>query len=388
MYPQYLRFVSSIGAIWFPEREALVVNSFNAPLSVVILAAGEGTRMKSARPKPLIKLCGETMLGHILDVLDELAAIDRVIVVVGHKEEEIKEEIFETYKGPHEIVFVTQDDLRGTGDALSVAMTRVTDPMTELHGRRGGVLVLPGDVPLLDSDTLIELIETHFSANYAATLLSAELDEPYGYGRVVRSKSGDIQAVIEERDASASVRQISEINTSLYIFDSATVSPALRRISPDNAQGEYYLTDVIEVLASAGYSIGSCLAKDVTTVMGVNDRQQLSQVEKIMRDRINASWMKSGVTIVDPANTYVDRSVRIGTDTTLWPGVILSGSTVVGSGCEIGPATRLIDCVVGDSVQMPYVEARNAYIGEGVKVGPFVELLPGSKVILGSESDA
>ncbi len=356
------------------------MNSYHAPLSVVVMAAGEGTRMKSQRPKPLLKLCGKSMLEHILSALEEIVLIDRVVVVVGHKEEEIRTELLARYKGNLELVFVKQESLRGTGDALAVSMTRITDPMTDLGGRRGAVMVLPADVPLIDARTLSSLVETHFSSNYAATLLTALVENPYGYGRVLRSKNGDVVSVVEERDASWEERQIREINTSLYVFDTAPLPAALRRLIPSNAQGELYLTDTVSVLANAGYAIGSLQIDDSSLVMGVNDRAQLAEAEKVMRKRINTYWMKAGVTLVDPDVTYIDRRTTLGEDVTIWPGVTLEGATTVGTGTDIGPGCRLVDCVVGEKVRLSYCEANNAYIGDGAKVGPFVNLPPGTKI--------
>ncbi len=294
------------------------MNSYHAPLSVVVMAAGEGTRMKSQRPKPLLKLCGKTMLEHILSALEEIVLIDRVVIVVGHKEEEIRSELLAQYKGNLELVFVRQESLRGTGDALSVAMTRITDPMTALGGRRGAVMVMPADVPLVDAETLTSLVETHFSSSYAATLLTAFLENPFGYGRVLRSKTGSVVGVVEERDASEQERQIQEINTSLYIFDTAPLPAALRRLAPYNSQGELYLTDAVSVLSDAGYSIGSLMVDDPSLVMGVNDRAQLADAEKVMRGRINSNWMKEGVTLIDPDVTYIDCRSTLGEDVTIW----------------------------------------------------------------------
>lgn len=282
------------------------MNGYHAPLSVVIMAAGEGTRMKSERPKPLLKLCGKTMLEHILTALDELSMIDRVVIVVGHKEEEIRSELLSLYQGDLELVFVRQESLKGTGDALSVAMTRISDPIVELGGRRGAVLVMPADVPLIESSVLNELVETHFSSKCAATLLTARVENPFGYGRVIRSKDGSVVAIVEERDATAEQRQIDEINTSLYMFDTAPLPAALRRLAPLNSQQELYLTDAVAVLSAAGYSIGSSQLEDASLVMGVNDRAQLSEAEKVMRRRINYAWMREGVTLVDPNTTYID----------------------------------------------------------------------------------
>lgn len=365
-----------------PQIEPLRRGRVN--LSAVVLAAGEGTRMRSKRAKPLAKLCGKTMLGHVLDSLTGLEGLSRVVVVVGHQEEAVRASLASYSRAGVDIIFVKQEHLRGTGDALSVALTRLPDPLGTPDGTRESIIVVPSDTPLLKTATLQGLVEEHLAAKSAVTLLTAELQNPWGYGRIVRDHHGVVKQVVEERDASDKEREIAEINTSCYVFDIAVVAPSLRRLEPTNSQGEYYLTDVVGVLSSAGYNIGTVSIDDFTEVMGVNDRVQLAEAERVMRSRINLSWMRRGVTIVDPTSTYIDSEVEIGPDTTIWPQSLLAGATAIGSNCEIGPEARLVDCAVGDGAKVVRVEAEGAYVGDLARVGPYVSLLPGAKVDAGA----
>ncbi|HEX2849481.1 MAG TPA: sugar phosphate nucleotidyltransferase [Acidimicrobiales bacterium] len=345
------------------------------PLSAVVLAAGEGTRMRSARPKPLHLLCGRPMVLHVLDALSELD-LDRAVVVVGHGADRVQKRLLEQAPAGMEIEFVEQAVQRGTGDAVAVALTAFSD----VDDEDGDLLVLPGDTPLLRPSTLAALVDAHRQSDAAATLLTAVLDEPAGYGRVVRGKDERVRRVVEHGDASDDEREIDEVNTSIYCFRRGVLAPALRRLSPENAQGEYYLTDVIEVLYDAGYNLVSMVAADPMETAGVNDRAQLAAAEAELRDRTNDRWMLLGVTMLDPERTYIDASVRLSRDVTLFPGTVLQGDTVVGTGAEIGPDTRLIDCVVGDGAIVEHSVARRSDIGAGAHVGPFAALAAGTKV--------
>lgn len=349
------------------------------PLSAIVLAAGEGTRMRSTRPKTLHLLCGRAMLLYVLDALSD-SAIDRAIVVVGHGAERVTKKLQED--GPDLLLeFVEQHDQRGTGDAVAVGLTGVSDDLDE-----GDILVLPGDTPLLRPETIAELVDTHRETDAAATLLTAVLDDPAGYGRVVRGKDDRVRMIVEEADAMPEEREINEVNTSIYCFRQSLLAPALRRLSPENAQGEYYLTDVIEVLYDAGYPVVSMVARDPIETVGVNDRVQLAQAERELRARTNLAWMHQGVTMVDPDRTYLDVSVRLAPDVTLFPGVILQGNTVVGAHSEIGPETRLIDTAVGETCVVEKTTARDAVIGDGSHIGPFAVLEPGAEIPPGTRT--
>jgi bifunctional UDP-N-acetylglucosamine pyrophosphorylase/glucosamine-1-phosphate N-acetyltransferase len=349
------------------------------PISAIVLAAGEGTRMKSARPKPLHVLCGRPMVLHILDALSELP-LDRAVVVVGHGAERVTKTLSEQAKPDLALEFVEQHVQRGTGDAASVALTAFSNDDDEDDG---DVLVLPGDTPLLRPQTIAALVTAHRQSDAAATLLTAVIDDPTGYGRVVRGKDERVARIVEHKDATDDEREINEVCTSIYCFRRGVLAPSLRRLTPDNAQGEYYLTDVIGVLYDAGYNVVSMVAADPMETAGINDRSQLAIAEAELRDRTNDRWMLQGVTMLDPERTYIDATVELGTDVTLFPGTVLQGRTVIESGAEIGPDTRLVDCTVREGAVVEQTVGRLAEIGAGAQVGPFASLAPGSRVAPG-----
>ena len=347
-------------------------------LSAIVLAAGEGTRMRSRRPKPLHLLCGRSMLLYVLDALGD-CDVGRAVVVVGHGAERVTKKLQDNVEGVR-LDFVEQAVQRGTGDAVSVGLTAFDD--NEIDGE-GDVLILPGDTPLLRPSTIAAMVARHRATAAACTVLTARMDDPTGYGRVVRSPAGGVARIVEQADATPAEAAITEVNTSIYCVRLSVLAPALRRLAPTNAQGEYYLTDVVEVLASAGYTVTAEVATDPEETQGVNDRRQLARAEAELRRRTNDHWMGAGVTMVDPAHTYVDTTVTLGPDVTLFPGCILQGSCVVGAGTELGPGVRLVDCTVGAEVSMSYVSATAATIGDGAKVGPFASLGPGAEVPAG-----
>jgi len=353
------------------------------PLSAVVLAAGEGTRMRSARPKPLHLLCGKPMIMHVIDALAELP-IERVVAVVGHGAERVTKALQELAPGHLSVDFVEQHVQRGTGDAVAVALTAFPDDDME----DGDIVVLPGDTPLLRPPTLAALVRAHRAADAAATILTACVDDPTGYGRIVRDKADRVARIVEHGDAGEDEAEINEINTSIYCFRRSVLAPSLRRLSPENAQGEYYLTDVIEVLHDAGYPVVSLVVADPMEAAGVNDRAQLAVAEAELRDRTNERWMRRGVTMLDPERTYIDASVELGTDVTVFPGAILQGATKVGAGAEIGPNTRLVDCTVGDRAVVEQSVCRKADIGADARVGPFAVLSPGATIPPGTVTGA
>jgi bifunctional UDP-N-acetylglucosamine pyrophosphorylase/glucosamine-1-phosphate N-acetyltransferase len=345
-------------------------------LSCVVLAAGEGTRMRSARPKPLHLLSGRAMLLHVLDVVAAVAA-DRAVVVIGHGAERVTKQLVDD--GPADLVidFVEQAVLRGTGDALMVALTAFPDD-DDLDD--DNLLVLPGDAPLLRPATVTGLVNAHREAGAAATLLSARVPDPTGYGRVVRGRGGGVRRIVEQLEATPEEAAIEEVATSIYCFRRSVLAPALRRLSPENSQGEYYLTDVVEVLARAGYPVASFEAADPMEAIGVNDRAQLAVAEAELRRRTNQRWLARGVAMLDPERTYVESGVELAADVTLFPGTLLQGSTVVGEGAEIGPDTHLADCVVGAGAVVRQTVGSDAEVGAGADVGPFAHLAPGTAV--------
>jgi len=354
--------------------------STHRPLYAVVLAAGEGTRMRSQRPKPLHRLCGRPMVLHVLDALAELE-VDRVVVVVGHRGEWVTKTLIDHSPARLDIEFVEQPEQQGTGDAVAVGLTGLPDAAGDADEYGDGdVVVLPGDTPLLRPPTLAALVRHHRSSDASATLLTAELEDPTGYGRVVRARDGSVERIVEEVDAGEDERAISDINTSIYCFRRSLLAPALRRLRPANAQGEYYLTDAVGVLHAAGYRVEAVAVADPMEVAGVNDRAQLAVAEAELRDRINERWMRRGVTMWDPERTYVDAGVQLAADVTLLPGVILRGDCVVGAGAEIGPNCMLTDCRVGARAEVRQTVAERSTVGDQARVGPFVSLGAGAVV--------
>lgn len=316
------------------------------------------------------------MVIHMLDALAELP-MDRVVVVVGHGAPEVQRVVSAESPPDLKIEFVEQTTQLGTGDATAVGLTGFP-PSADLDD--GDVVVLPADMPLVRPATLAALVRYHRERDAAATLLTAMIANPSGYGRIVRGKDGDVAKIVEHSDATDAERGIEEINTSIYCFRHSLLAPALRRLSPNNAKGEYYLTDAIAVLADAGYPVVSMVVGDPTEAAGVNDRAQLAAAEAELRGRINERWMRRGVTMIDPDATYVASGVDLGEDVTILPGSILEGTTVVNTGATIGPNTRLRDCDIGAHATVEQTTAVGATIGELALVGPYVVLGPGDEV--------
>jgi bifunctional UDP-N-acetylglucosamine pyrophosphorylase / glucosamine-1-phosphate N-acetyltransferase len=348
-------------------------------LSAIVLAAGQGTRMRSARPKPLHMLCGRPLVRYVLDAVAGCEA-DRAVVVVGFGADVVIKTLQED-PGPVPLEFVEQRVQNGTGDAVAVGLTGLPDDdLDALDADDGDVIVLPGDTPLIRPETLAGLVREHRLSGAACTLLTARMDDPTGYGRVVRDKDGRVRRIVEHRDADDAELAIDEINTGVYLFRRGLLAPALRRLSPHNAQAELYVTDVVAVLAEAGHPVVSLVATDAEETQGVNDRAQLAVAEAELRHRTNERWMRDGVGIVDPAATYVDTTVVLAPDVVLFPGTVLQGATVVGAGTEIGPATRLSDTRVGERAKVNESVASLAEIGDDAVVGPFAVLEPGARV--------
>jgi len=336
--------------------------------------------MRSTRPKPLHLLCGRAMVLYVLDALGE-SAVDKAVVVVGHGADLVTKKLQEE-AADLTLDFVEQHVQRGTGDAVSVGLTVFPDDDLD----DGDVLVLPGDTPLLRASTIARLVQEHRLSGAACTVLTAHSDDPTGYGRIVRGKDGNVVRVVEERDATPDERAITEWNTSIYCFRRSVLAPALRRLTPENDQGEYYLTDIVEVLHDAGYPIVAVEVDDEDEAQGVNDRRQLARAEAELRRRTNERWLDLGVTMLDPERTYIDATVRLAPDVTLFPDTLLQGSTVVAEGAEIGPNTRLVDCTVGAHAVVEATVGRDADIGERCVVGPFAVLQPGAHVPPGTRS--
>ena len=334
-------------------------------LTAIILAAGESTRMRSRRPKALHQLCGRSLIDYPVNAARALGA--RVIVVVGRGADEVRAAVGRD----GDTTFVEQRERRGTGHAVLQAR--------EACGDADAILVLPGDMPLLSETTLRRLVERHRETGAAATLLTAELADPTGYGRVVR-ENGRPVSIVEHKDATPEERAIREVGTSTYCFD-ARLWPALAAVTPKNTQGEYYLTDVIGILRAGGHRLDAVIAEDAREGLGVNDRKQLAQLAAVMRHRILDRLMAEGVSVIDPDSTYVDDTVEIGADTVLHPGVMLEGRTVIGSESSVGPGSYVSGCRIGDRVRIkPYCVLIDSTVEEDVDLGPFCHLRPLSHV--------
>ena len=328
------------------------------------------------------------MVLHILNSLAELS-LDRAVVIVGHGAERVTKKLLDDAPDGLPIEFVEQTVQRGTGDAVAVGLTAFAGvDVLDTEADDADLIVTPGDTPLLRAQTLATLVQAHRQADAACTILTAVVPDPSGYGRVVRGKDGRVRRIVEDRDATDEELEIDEINTGIFCFRRGVLAPALRRLSPDNSQGEYYLTDVVGVLHDAGYNVVTMVAADAMETAGINDRAQLAVAEAELRDRVNDRWMLAGVTMIDPERTYVDASVVLGRDVTLFPGAVLQGHTVVDDHVEIGPDCRLVDCHVGEGAVLENTVARRAEIGAGAVVGPFAVLTPGSRVAPGTVTGA
>ena len=347
------------------------------PAAVVVLAAGEGTRMRSSTPKVLHRVRGRSLLGHVLAASAPLEARSTV-VVVGHGRDRVVEHLGSVAP---DAVPVVQEQQNGTGHAVRAALSAVPDG-------GGAVVVVSGDTPLLRSQTLEALLSEHRSHRSAATLLTARLADPHGYGRIVRDGEGSVRAIVEHRDADVDVLAIDEINAGIYVFDVDALTEALRRLSTDNSQGEEYLTDVAELLVGDGHVVRALVADDSDEVMGVNDRVQLAQADALLGRRINEGWMRAGVTIVDPATTRVDVGVAIEPDAVLLPWTILAGDTTVAAHAEVGPGAHLLDCRVGQGARVRFTTAEGADIGAHASVGPYTYLRPGTRLGEGARAGA
>ncbi len=338
------------------------------PLAVIVLAAGEGTRMRSrALPKVLHGFAGRSMLGHVLAATEPLQA-ETTVVVIGHRRDEVRAHLAGVAA---DAVAVVQEQQLGTGHAVRLALAAVPT------GGSGAVLVVPGDVPLLTADTLARLVAAQ--SGTAAAMLTSELDDPGGYGRVIRGADGAVTRVVEDKDATDTERAVREIASGVYAFDADALRDALERISTDNAQGEEYLPDVIGILVADGARVVALTAPASETA-GVNDRVQLAGAHRSYNDRLLAGHMRAGVTVIDPASTWVDATVSLDADVTLHPGVELHGTTAIAEGAEIGPQVTLTDTRVGARARITRAVAVQADIGPDATVGPYAYLRPGTSL--------
>jgi bifunctional UDP-N-acetylglucosamine pyrophosphorylase / glucosamine-1-phosphate N-acetyltransferase len=344
--------------------------SASRPAAVIVLAAGEGTRMKSrATPKVMHELCGRTMVGHVLAAARALDP-ERLVVVVGHGRDQVVEHLREIAP---DALPVVQEQQNGTGHAVRMVLETVGTV-------QGTVLVLNGDAPLLRDEALAALVRTHDDEGNAVTFLSADISDPTGYGRVVRRPDGSVTEVVEQKDATEEQRAITEINVGMYAFDGALLADALKRVTTQNANGEEYLTDVVAILRADGHRAGAALDRGWAGPLGVNDRIQLAEARRVLNDRILTAHMRNGVTIVDPLSTWIDVEATLEADAVLHPGTQLHGRTHVDGGAEVGPNSTLTDTSVGADARVINAVCVQAEIGPEVSVGPFAYLRPGTRL--------
>ncbi len=342
----------------------------------IVLAAGEGNRMKSTLAKVLHPIAGQTILQHVLGAVSPLAP-RQIRVVTGAHRESVESHLADFLPSA---VPVFQAERNGTGHAVQLALAGAATT--------GAVLVLAGDTPLLTCETLAEFIDVHFANESAASVLTAQLPDATGYGRIVRDEQGFIAKIVEDRDCTDAEREIDEVNTGVYLFDNATLRDAVAKLSKDNSQGELYLTDVIALIKESGKLALAILSDDFTETLGINDRSQLAECSAIMRDRINDLHMRNGVTIEDPLTTWIDSTVEIASDVTIFAGSKLTGSTKVASGALIGPRTTLNDVEVMSGATIIESHCTAATIGESATVGPFSFLRPGTVLAKSSKAGA
>jgi bifunctional UDP-N-acetylglucosamine pyrophosphorylase / glucosamine-1-phosphate N-acetyltransferase len=332
----------------------------------VILAAGQGTRMKSKLYKVLHPVCGKPMVQHVVDQVMKLN-IQEVVTIIGHGAEMVQAQLGDSSR------YALQDQQLGTAHAVSQAQSL-------LEGKAGVTIVVCGDTPLIKAETMESLFKHHEELAAKATILTARIEDPTGYGRIIRNKKGLVEKIVEHKDASEEERKINEINTGTYCFDNFALFEALKNVSNENVQGEYYLPDVIEILKKQGEVVTAFQTDEFEETLGVNDRVALAEAERIMRGRTNAAHMRNGVTIIDPANTYIETEVEIGQDTVIYPGTMIKGKTVIGAKCQIGPNSEIVSCEIGAETVIRQSVAHNSSIGAHVNIGPFAHIRPESAI--------
>ena len=335
-------------------------------LKAIILAAGKGTRMKSKMPKVLHKVCGKSMVECVIDEAAKLGC-EGVCVVIGDKAEMVKESL----EGKN-VAFALQEQQLGTGHAVMQAADFIEDDKD--------VIILYGDTPLIKAETLEKFINFHRENKNSVSVISAIVEDSAGYGHIIRDSEGHFVKNVEYKDATEEEKLVKEINTGIYCFKGKDLKESLSKINNNNAQGEYYLPDTLEILLKEGKGVDAVSVGDVTEFAGVNSRVQLADAEKILKDRINRYHMENGVTIIDPANTYIGTDVKISMDTIIYPGCVIEGNTVIGEDCKVGPSCRLTDMVLSDNVTIQFTTAMESSIGSGTKVGPYAYIRPNCKI--------
>ncbi|GLF99378.1 bifunctional UDP-N-acetylglucosamine diphosphorylase/glucosamine-1-phosphate N-acetyltransferase GlmU [Streptomyces yaizuensis] len=351
--------------------------SANRPAAVVVLAAGEGTRMKSKTPKVLHEVCGRSLVGHVVSAARELDP-RQLVVVVGHAGERVTAHLTERFPGTRTAF---QAEQNGTGHAVRVGLEELGEKAD------GTVVVVCGDTPLLTGRTLAALAGTHAADGNAVTVLTAEVPDATGYGRIVRdAATGAVTEIVEHKDATAAQRGIREINSGVFAFDGALLTEALGKVRTDNSQGEEYLTDVLGILRTAGHRVGACVTPDHREILGINNRVQLAEARRLLNTRLLEQAMLAGATVIDPASVQVDVTVTFEPDAVVHPGTQLLGATHLAEGAEVGPNTRLTDTTVGNGARVINSVADSAEIGPGASVGPYAYLRPGTR--LGTKAKA
>lgn len=333
--------------------------------SALILAAGEGKRMKSEMSKVVHKVCGKEMINHVLDAALDAGAT-RVEIVVGHCAQQVQN----ATEGRADYAF--QKEQKGTGHAVMQARSFLE--------KCENVFILTGDTPLITSKTLSDAFSMHAECKNDVTVITANFEDPTGYGRIIRGDDGSVCSIVEHKDANDAQLLVKEINSGMYLFNASSLLKALDNITNNNAQGEYYLTDALEIIISAGGKAGAFIAENCQEIMGVNDRVQLAEAEKIMRQRINKKFMLSGVTITDPDNTYICNDAQIGIDTVISPGTVIEGNTIIGKNVYIGPNCRLVNAKIGDGTDVNISTIIDSSVGSDTHIGPYAYIRPGCKV--------
>ena len=341
------------------------VNRVNSRYAI-ILAAGKGTRMKSKLYKVLHPVCGKPMVEHIINRVEETNPSE-IVTIVGHGADKVKAQLGERSQ------YALQAEQLGTGHAVIQAAEF-------LKGKKGTTLVISGDTPLLTTETLDNLFEYHQGKGASATILTAHAEDPTGYGRILRDHVGIVDRIVEQKDATPEEAHVKEINTGTYCFDNELLFDALENLNTDNAQGEYYLTDIIEILKSNGKNVAAYQTNDFNESLGVNDRVALAEANRLMRERINRQHMMNGVTFVDPQSTYIDADIQIGAETVIEPGVYLKGQTVIGENCLITSQSQIEDSVIEDNVIIKSSVVEQSIVRNGADVGPFAHLRPKAEI--------
>jgi bifunctional UDP-N-acetylglucosamine pyrophosphorylase/glucosamine-1-phosphate N-acetyltransferase len=337
-------------------------------VTVIVLAAGVGKRMKSALPKVMHPLLGVTMLDLVLRAAEPLRAVD-TLVVVGHRGDEVETHLRDIGSSARA---VWQAEQRGTGNAVRTAIEQMQGELSDV------IVVINGDTPLIRPETLQELVRTHVSTAAAATFLTAEMDDPTGYGRIIRGPGGEVEGVVEHRDTTPQQRAVREVNAGVYVFNGDLIGPALNKMTTTNDQGEELLVEVLGLLAAAGHRVSTLTLSDHLEALGCNDRVELATLRAHLRDRVNNGWMREGVSIVDPYTTWIDVTVTLTTDAVIEPNTHLRGNTEICAGAVVGPDTTLIDVRVGERAEVVRTHAIGAVIGAGAHVGPYAYLRPGT----------